>query len=207
LLKKSLCYKINGVGLDLPEKHFKKKITKKNKIKKILVVAVYKKDKGYFDLLKLAEILKNDKIKIECYGYGSYDKFNSIRIKKKLRNISFKKFDKNLKSKIKNYDILLHLSKREGLPVAVMESLSEGLPVICYNIRGNNDLIINNYNGIFIKSYREVPYKINYFNLEENFFNKMRFNAFKSINRKFLKKKINSDVYNIIRGNFSKKSR
>ena len=95
----------------------------------------------------MAELLKNKKIQIDCYGYGDFKKFNLIKVKKKLVNISFKKFDLNLKNKIQKYDILLHLSKREGLPVSVMQSLLNGLPVICYNIRGNNDLIKDKFNG------------------------------------------------------------
>ena len=196
-------YKINGVGLNLTNKHFKKKIKKKREIKKILVIEAYKKEKGYLDILKVAEMLKHKSIKIECYGYGSYYKYNSIKIKNKLYNISFKKFDINLKNKIKNFDILLHLSKREGLPVAVMQSLSEGLPVICYNIRGTNDLIIDKFNGYFINSYKEAPNKILYLNLEGGFFDKMRLNAFKSINKYFLKRQINLNIYKIIK-NYSR---
>ena len=45
-----------------------------------------------------------------------------------------------------------------------------GLPVICYNIRGNNDLIIDKDNGYFVKSYKEVPGKILYLKLENKFF-------------------------------------
>ena len=40
-------------------------------------------------------------------------------------------------------------SLQEGLPVAVMEAMASGTPVICSNIRGNNDLIENNRNGEF----------------------------------------------------------
>tara|TARA_B100000787_G_C16197283_1_gene301861 strand:- start:3024 stop:4109 length:1086 start_codon:yes stop_codon:yes gene_type:complete len=203
LSKKASTYKIKGVGLDLTTKHFEKKIKKKGVIKKILVIAAYKKEKGYLDILKVAEMLKYKNIKIECYGYGSYFKYNSIKIKKKLHNISFKKFDINLKNKIKNFDILFHLSKREGLPVAVMQSLSEGLPVICYNIRGTNDLIIDNFNGYFINSYKEAPNKIFYLNLKGGLFDKMRLNAFKSINKDFLKRQINLNLYKIIK-NYSR---
>ena len=199
LLKKNSCYKINGVGLNLPKKYLKKKTIKKKGIKKILVIAAYKKEKGYLDLLKVAEMLKNKKIKIECYGYGNCYKFNSIKIKKKINNISFNNFDMNLENKIQQYDILLHLSKREGLPVSVMQSLSAGLPVICYDIRGNNDLIKDRFNGYLVKSYKDVPNIIYYLNLEDKFFNKMRLNAFKSINKDFLKKKINLNIYNIIK--------
>ena len=71
-----------------------------------------------------------------------------------------------------------------------MECLAEGLPVICYNIRGNNDLIKNNYNGYFVQTYKDVPKKINYSNLEDKIFNEMRLNAFRSINNDFLEKKL-----------------
>ena len=203
LKKNYQCYKINGVGLNLPRTYLKKKLTNKNYIKKILVIAAYKKEKGYLEILKVAEMLKNKKIKIECFGYGNYDKFNLIKNEKKLSNISFNNFDINLDNKIKNYDILLHLSLREGLPVSVMQSFSSGLPVICYNIRGNNDLIIDKFNGYFVNSYKDVPNKIYYLNLEKQFFNRMRINAFKTINKNFLKKEINYIIYNIIK-NYSK---
>ena len=195
-------YKINGVGLDLPIKHFEKKIKKKEKITKILVISAYKKEKGYFDVLKVAEKLKNKKVKIDCYGYGNHDRFESIRIKKNLHNICFNKFAVNLKNKIQNFDVLLHLSKREGLSVAIMQCLSEGLPVICYNIRGNNDLIKDTFNGYFVNSYKEVVGKILYLNLKNSYFNKMRINAFKSINKSFQKQKINSNIYKIIKNYF-----
>lgn len=203
LLKTAKCYKIKGIGLNLSNKHFKKKLKRKKKIIKILVIAAYKKEKGYFDIIKVAEILKKQKIKIECYGYGNNHTYHSLKIKKNLKNIYFNNFDINLKNKIKNYDILIHLSKREGLPVSVMQSLSEGLPVICYNIRGNNDLIKDKQNGYFVKSYKDVSKKIYYLNLNEKVFNTMRINAFKSINRDFSKKKINFKIYNIIK-NYSK---
>ncbi len=201
--KRKLYYKVNGIGLSLSEKHLKKKLTKKNLIKKILVISAYKKDKGYLEILKLAKILENKKIKICCFGYGNKKNFELIKIKKKVKNISFNSFDSKLPDKIKNFDILLHLSKREGLPVSVMQSLSQGLPVICYNIRGNNDLIVDKFNGYFVNSYKDVPSKIFYLNLENDIYNQMRLNAFQSINKAYFKKYVNLDIYNIIR-NYSK---
>ena len=46
-------------------------------------------------------------------------------------------------------DLFVFPSLQEGLPVAVMEAMASGTPVICSNIRGNNDLIENNRNGEF----------------------------------------------------------
>jgi len=48
-------------------------------------------------------------------------------------------------------DLFLFMSLREGLPVALMEAMASGLPVICSDIRGNRDLIENNVNGCFVE--------------------------------------------------------
>ena len=144
-------------------------------------------------------MLKNYDIKIICYGSGDHHKFNLMKSKKKLVNIYFNNFDKNLSNKIQNFDLLLHLSKREGLPVSVMQSLLNGLPVICHNIRGNNDLVIDKNNGYFVKTYKEVVNKIHYLNLENKIFNEMRNNASKSIDKDFSRKNINLSLFKIIR--------
>ena len=97
---------------------------------------------------------------------------------------------------------MLHLSKREGLPVSVMECLTQGLPVICNRIRGNSDLIKDGFNGFFVESYKDVPNKIFYLNLEKEIFNKMRYNAINSITKNFSKNQINQRIYKIIKNNF-----
>ena len=77
-----------------------------------------------------------------------------------------------------------------------MECLAEGVPVICNNIRGNNDLIKDGFNGFFINSYKEALYKILYLNLEN------RYNAINSITKHFSKKEINQNIYKIITKGF-----
>lgn len=45
-------------------------------------------------------------------------------------------------------DIFVHPARREGLPVALMEAMSSGVPVVCSRIRGNVDLIDDGKGGI-----------------------------------------------------------
>ena len=52
-------------------------------------------------------------------------------------------------------DIVLSSSKREGLPVNVMEAFASGKPVVALNCRGMEDLIDNGKNGFII-------YNLNY---------------------------------------------
>lgn len=49
-------------------------------------------------------------------------------------------------------DVFVLPSKREGLPVSLMEAMSVGLPVICSDIRGNRDLIQDGLGGFLFKS-------------------------------------------------------
>lgn len=47
----------------------------------------------------------------------------------------------NVPELLKSADLFIFPSKREGLPVAVMEAIASKTPVLCSNIRGNKDLI------------------------------------------------------------------
>lgn len=47
-------------------------------------------------------------------------------------------------------NVYIHPSKREGLPVSVMEAMYTGVPICCSNIRGNVDLVRHEVNGYLV---------------------------------------------------------
>lgn len=49
-------------------------------------------------------------------------------------------------------DLFILMSKQEGLPVALMEAMACGVPVICSNIRGNTDLVESGKTGEIAES-------------------------------------------------------
>ena len=68
-------------------------------------------------------------------------------------------FRTDVKDLFKMADFFAHPSYREGLSVAVMEAMANGLPVICSEIRGNTDLIDNNKGGyLFNPASQETAY-------------------------------------------------
>lgn len=82
-------------------------------------------------------------------------------------------------------DIYIHPSKREGLPVSIMEAMYQKLPVCCSNIRGNNDLIQHEKNG----------YLVDLENMDENF----SFYLLKFFNDKQLINKLGKNSSNLIK--------
>ena len=53
---------------------------------------------------------------------------------------------------LKDYDVFLLNSLWEGLPISILEAMSVGLPIICSNIKGNNELV-NSSNGWLVEPY------------------------------------------------------
>lgn len=52
-------------------------------------------------------------------------------------------------------DLFVFPSIQEGLPVSLMEAMASGLPVVCSDIRGNDDLVDDGYGG-FLCDCRDV---------------------------------------------------
>ena len=96
----------------------------------------------------------------------STKELNELSINKSIINIGFT-------STVEKYlaisDLFLFPSKKEGLPVCIMESLAMGVPVLSLEERGNSDLIMNDFNGFLIESISKkndinaITSKIEYF--------------------------------------------
>ena len=68
----------------------------------------------------------------------------------------------------KTADVFIHPSFREGLPVAVMEAMASGLPIIGSNIRGNADLVEEGKNGYLCEPNQLEDFSNKIKNLLEN---------------------------------------
>ena len=184
--------KINGIGITyrMDLKSFKK-INKERNIDdlKIIVISAYRKNKGYDKIIIIAEQLQklNLDIHIDCFGYGDKKKYLNLISKKNLKNIQLNDFDDKLTDKIINYDLMLHTSYREGLPVSVMQCLNCGIPVFGFNIRGMNDLIKKNYNGNLyeINEEKKIVNEIAALYHDRKTLNFLKSNSFKSLDESY----------------------
>ena len=151
-----------GVGFD--EDKFKNKLNKveKNKLRNFLglndndyiisYVAEISKRKRQDYLLKVISRMNITNEKFLFIG----DDSNSYKIRKMIKKYNLDDVVKiiGFKVNISDYldisDMIISVSKQEGLPLNIMEAMYKEKPIIVTNCRGNRDLINNMINGIVV---------------------------------------------------------
>lgn len=129
------------------------------------------------------------------------------RLAKKLNvedHIHFLGYRDDIAEICKCSDLFVFMSHQEGLPVALMEAMACGLPIICSDIRGNIDLIENKVSGIVVQnSPEQVASSITWMKKNEKMRTKMASNALCAINNFDLVsvEKIMKEIYfvNVVR--------
>ncbi|MEI3337518.1 MAG: glycosyltransferase family 4 protein [Clostridium sp.] len=166
---------VPGIGVDTKKiKDIKKnrKILNEFNIKdEVVLVSVgeLSNRKNHKVILKALEKVKGNFKYIIC-GQGA-KKEELIKLSKELNlqeKVEFLGYRQDVKEILKASDIFCFPSKQEGLPVALMEAMASGLPVICSDIRGNKDLIEDKKGGYLLKSYDMDEYSIKIQELIEN---------------------------------------
>ena len=131
----------------------------KNTKKKISIgtIALFKKQKNYPLFIKLCKSIasKFDNVTFTSIGHGP--EFEKMVIYAKKHNLDGKlKFVGSSidaeKIMEENFDIFLLTSYKEGLPNAIMEAMSLGIPVVSTNVGAVKELINHNKTGFLVPS-------------------------------------------------------
>ena len=113
----------------------------------VLSVGELNENKNHETVIKAISKLNNRNLVYVICGIGKKDK-NLKNLAKELGvKLILTGFRNDVIEICKACDIFAFPSRREGLPVSVMEAMAAGLPVVCSNIRGNVDLVKNGENG------------------------------------------------------------
>lgn len=152
--------RVHGVGVPL-ERFYCHTLEEKQLLRK-----QYRYKKDAFILICVAEINKNKnqrflieavrklykrhpEIKLLLVGKGPVQGELEQRVKEENIGdiVQFLGYRSDVENLIALSDILVTASYREGLPVNIMEAMASGLPVVCTDVRGQRELIINEKNG------------------------------------------------------------
>jgi len=128
----------------------------------MLTVAEMTANKNHITILKALALLK-DREEYANMHYlicGRGEQWASLEASAKELGISdhvhFLGYRTDAPELYKTSDLFLFMSFREGLPVALMEAMSAGMPIVCTKIRGNTDLIADGENGKFTENNPEA---------------------------------------------------
>ena len=124
--------------------------SKKNKNKfQVLYVGNHSKPKGTELLPQLAMLLDSDNIEILCIA-GLRGK----RLVKKNNNMRFLPCmsEQELARHYTRADVLISTSRYEGFGYTVLEALTHGTPVVCFNNSALPELVIDGYNGFMVET-------------------------------------------------------
>lgn len=158
-----LTHKVHGVGVDLNKfqpqtKETKIFFRKEYGFKEEDFILFYAAELNYNKhqdlLIDTIDILKDKipNIKLLLAGTGHFknkyeNKINELGLNSYIKLLGLRRDVPNL---LTLSDIAVASSRREGLPVNVMEAMASGLPLVVTDIRGHRDLVDNMINGYTI---------------------------------------------------------
>lgn len=161
-MKAKKIYHVHGVGIDTKKfSDIKVDIEDKRKelgvpidAKVILSVGELSKRKNHEVVINALAKLNDKNLHYCIVGRGELN-YHLEEQAKKLgisENTHILGFRNDIDEICKVSDLFCFPSKQEGLPVALMEAMATGLPVVCSNVRGNNDLIKHGIGGYLCNS-------------------------------------------------------
>lgn len=113
------------------------------------------KRKNHEVIIRALAQIEESKVKYLIVGVGDLeDKLKMLVTELQLDNrVIFAGYRTDVKELLHIADAFAFPSLQEGLPVALMEAMAVGLPVVCSEIRGNTDLIENGKGGHMYNCY------------------------------------------------------
>lgn len=121
----------------------------------LISVGELSKRKNQEVIIKSLSCISNSHLKLLVCGLGEYEcRLNNLIKKLNLDgDVVLAGYRSDVKELLHSADCFVFPSLQEGLPVALMEAMSAGLPVVCSKIRGNTDLIKDGKGGFLFDPY------------------------------------------------------
>ena len=195
---------IRGAGIEIDEELIKRK--KENEIPTVALVARMLEDKGIYEFVEAAKILKNKKIRSRFLLIGDTDKKNPTSIKKSIleewndkKIIEWRGWVTDVKDLLLETDILCLPSYREGLPKSLLEGAAIGLPLVTTNTVGCREVVLDGVNGYLvpIKESEKLSLAIQKLIVNKELRLRMGKESFKIAKTKFSSEIINSQTISI----------
>lgn len=120
----------------------------------ILCVGELNKNKNQLQLVQALETMASGKpsVRLLIAGTGQAEHYLRQEIAKRslAANVSLLGFRRDMPELLAASDVVALVSKREGLPKALMEGMAAGKAIVATAVRGSRDLIVHGENGLLV---------------------------------------------------------
>lgn len=97
------------------------------------------------------KVLKDNNKKVKFLYIGDGELYDDLKQKVFEYNINenviLTGFRSDVNKIINIFDVYLSTALHEGMPYALIEALSSEIPIVATNVTGNNEVVVNNFNG------------------------------------------------------------
>ena len=166
--------KIDGIGVNEQKFHIEMTEEEKNELRKALgiskndVVLTYvaelipRKNQALIIEAMKQIVAENKNVKLFLVGTGILKEQYAKQIKELglENNVVLTGYRKDVPKIFKITDIVVSTSKQEGLPINLVEAQMSGLPTISTNVRGNNEVTVNEENGYLVNDKNDLSERI-----------------------------------------------
>lgn len=143
-------------AVDIERFSINKTKSKESSVLKLINVGTFVQKKNQIFLIEVARVLYDKNIDFRLTFLGEGPMLNKIKEKVEKQiffsKIKFEGSVDNVENYLSKSDIYVHCATYEPFGLVLIEAMSMGLPVICLNGLGNNDLIEDGRNGFIVNS-------------------------------------------------------
>lgn len=156
-------YHIHGVGIET--ELFQNKLQNRSQIRTrfgiekdailFLSTGELNRNKNHITMIRALSVIQDPRMYYLICGEGRRRK----ALQRKIKNLGLERqvlllgYQKEIPLFLQCADIYVCLSYREGLSLGIQEAMAAGLPVIASDIRGNHELVLQDYGGWLIKPF------------------------------------------------------
>ena len=120
--------------------------------KEIITISRYDYQKNMRLCLDIVRLMKDENVRFIWVGDG--EDFAEIKeaVEREKLPVDMVGFQTEPMEFLKKATVYLSTSRFEGLPYALIEAASVGIPIVATDVKGNNEVAINGENGITFKT-------------------------------------------------------
>ncbi|HDR7757355.1 glycosyltransferase family 4 protein [Bacillus cereus] len=139
----------NGISFPATDSKFPLKDCEEKLVVGTIARMDYQKNPWLFIRMAEQVIRENQNVEFVYIGDGEYFKevFDYVQKNNLDKFIKLKGFHSNPDIELNRFDIFLSTSLYEGMPYSLIEALSYKKPIIATDVVGNNEIVLDDYNG------------------------------------------------------------